>query len=211
MMQVYGGKAFREELKGIIRDVRVTWLLEELGVPYERISLDPKKGENKTEAYLKLNPTGKVPTLVDGDTVLFESAAICEYLAQKHARFIPATGSKDYYLCKQWAYFVVTNVEPQCGRVFGADIVMEKDETTKEIRKLAAEALPRLLGALDKHFAKNTYFIGESFTIADIFLVTPLRSIEHTTILSDYPNVKRMYETCTKRPAYQKAVARNGL
>ena len=125
-LKIYGAKAFRPELKGVIRDLRPIWMLEELGLKYERISLDPQKGENKTPEYLKLNPTGKVPTLQDGDFTIFESAAICQYLAEKNGRLVPAKGTPDYFTCLQWCYFAVTNIEPQCGRVFAADFFYEK-------------------------------------------------------------------------------------
>jgi glutathione S-transferase len=65
------------------RAVRPRWLLEELGVPYELVKLDPSKQENKTPAFLALHPFGEIPVLVDGDVTLFESAAICLYLADR--------------------------------------------------------------------------------------------------------------------------------
>lgn len=63
-LKVYGILPAKKELSGITRDIRVKWMLEELNLPYEHIVLDPQKGETKSEFYLKLNPTGKVPTLV---------------------------------------------------------------------------------------------------------------------------------------------------
>src|SRR5262249_16435341 len=116
-IKIYGAKAFVPALKGIIRDIRPAWMLEELGVPYERISLDAKGGETQKPEYLKLNPFGKVPTLQDGDFSMFESAAICQYLAERHNKFIPEKGTPEYYTCLQWCYFAVTNIEPNCARI----------------------------------------------------------------------------------------------
>lgn len=211
MIKIYGAKAFREELKGAIRDLRPMWLLEELGVEYERILLDPTKGENKTPEYLKLNPTGKVPTMVDGSTVLFESALICEYLAEKYQKFIPTVGSEDYYKCRQWNYWSATNLEIQTGRIFGADFFLDKGPTTDEIRKMALETIPRFLSALDDRLKNQSYVVANDFTISDIFVTCALHVIRHTHLLNDYPNLKKHYETCISRPAFKIAAEKNGI
>src|SRR5947209_2974309 len=77
------------------RSNRPRWMLEELGVPYQLARLDPKKGENQTPDYLAINPTGKVPALVDGEVKMFESAAIVAYLGDKFAdrKLAPPVGS----------------------------------------------------------------------------------------------------------------------
>src|ERR1700722_15030388 len=157
---LYGLKGFRPEIRGIIRDVRALWLLEELGLPYDYVLLDTQKGENKSEAYLKINPLGKVPTVVDGDFTLFESGAVCEYLAEKNGRFIPAHGTPDYYKCKQWMFFALTNIEPQGARIFACDFFMEKNATTAEMRQLAVEVLGRFLGGIDAALAKSEFLVG---------------------------------------------------
>lgn len=211
MVRLYGAKAFKEQLKGAIRDLRPAWVLNELNLPYERIALDPVKGENKTPEYLKLNPTGKVPTLVDGDFVLFESAAICEYLAEKHGRLIPKPGTNENYKCRQWNYWVATNVEPLCGRIFGADFFLDPGATTDEIRKMAVESLPRFTTTLNTMLAQQNFIMGSEFMLPDIFLTCALYTLRHTPIIRDYPNLLRHYETCMARPAFQKALSQNGL
>lgn len=211
MIQVYGAKAFKEVLKGAIRDLRPVWTLEELGVPYERIVLDPMKGENKTEAYLKINPTGKVPTMVDGEVVLFESAAISEYLAEKFQRLFPQIGTPAYYQARQWNYWVVSNLEPLCGRVFGADFFLDPGPTTDEIRSMALETLPRFLAPLNERLGKQKFILSDEFSVTDVLAVTTLNGIKHTSIMNDFPNIARYFGECQKRPAFQKAVATNGL
>lgn len=210
MIKLYGAKAFTGVLIGVIRDLRPAWLLEELGVPYERISLDPTKDENKTPEYLKINPTGKVPALVDGAVTLFESAAIVEYLAEKHGRFVPAVGSAEHYQCRQWNYWVVSNIEPQCGRIFGADFFFDKGETTDQIRSMAMEILPRFLKPLNERLGTHQFMLGSEFSVTDVILNTALVSIKHTPILNDYPNIKRYWDECTSRPAYVRASSQNG-
>ena len=209
-MQLYGLKAFRPELKGIIRDLRVAWLLEELERPYELIQLDPSKEENKTPEYLKLNPMGKVPTLVDGDFAIYESAAICEYLAEKHKKFIPSVGTPQYYICKQWNYFMVANVEPQCARLFSSTYFMENKEEAQVVRRLAMDILPRFLNTLEKHLETRTYMMGDEFTMTDILLVSSLTYAKPANVLKDYPVLTRYFERVTLRPAFQVASNKNG-
>lgn len=209
-LKVYGAKAFRKELKGVIRDIRVTWLCEELGVPYEHIILDPTKGENKTPEYLKLNPMGKVPTIVDDGFALFESAAICEYLATKHGKLIPKHGTTEYWLCKQWTYFAVSNVEPQCSRLYAAQYFLEPGEVTEGVKKLALDVLPRFLKPLDDRLGGGKFVLGSEFSFTDVLLGTMLGSISWSPILNDYPNVKNYLERLQSRPAYKKAYSANG-
>lgn len=208
-LKVYGLKAFKDELRGIIRDVRVTWLLEELGLPYERIVMDPMKDENKTSAYLALNPTGKVPTLVDNGFAIFESSAICEYLAQKNGRFLPPAGSAEYYEAKQWAAYVLTNLDAQTGAIFRSDFFLEQNETTQWFRQNAMALVQRFLAPLNDRLATRPYLMGE-FSICDVFLGTSLAYIQHTNLLVDFPHVERFLKACTSRPAYIKASSENG-
>lgn len=210
MIKVYGAKAFRPELKGKIRDIRVTWLLEELGVPYERTVLDPVTGENRTPEYLALNPTGKVPTLVDGETVLFESGAICEYLAEKYGQLIPERNSRAYYEARQWNYWFLTNLEPQCLRIFSSDYFIEPGQTAAEIKKMALETLPRLLGVLEDRLTRHEFMLQSGFSVTDILAVTSLMGIFHCEILKGYPHIRTYLDRCQSRPAYLKAFTQNG-
>ncbi len=121
---IYGLAAFKPQLKGVIRDARCQWVLEELGVPYKHVVMDPTKAENKTPEYLAIHPMGKVPAMVDGTMTLIESAAICEYLAEKYSRLIPNSKDPEYFLHKQWMYYARTTVEPQSTRIFSCDFFL---------------------------------------------------------------------------------------
>ncbi len=211
MIKLYGAKAFKEELKGAIRDIRPAWVMHELNVPFERISLDPIKDENKSPEYLKLNPTGKVPTLVDGEFSVFESAAICEYLAEKYVGLVPTIGTSDYYKWKQWNYWTATNIEPLCGRIYGADFFMDAGPTTDAIRRMALEALPRFLKPLNVMLSEQKFFMGDKLMVPDVFLTCALNTLRHTEILSDYPSVRAHFDSCVSRPAFQRAAQVNGL
>lgn len=205
MIKIYGIQPALKELNGITRDIRVTWALEELNIPYEHILLDPTKGENKTPEYLKLNPTGKIPTLTDGEFSIFESSAICSYLAHKEKMLLPKNESRDYWIHQQWISYILTNIEPHTARVFGCDHFYEQNENTAFARKLATDVLTRMIVPLEDKLGQNKYLMGDNFLLADLLLVTCLMYVRHTEILQSYPNLKRHSNDCANRPAYLKA------
>ena len=96
------------------RSIRPRWLLEEVGAPYELARLSLEQGDNKTPDYLRLNPNGRVPTLVDGDLVLYESAAIVQHLADRFAekRLAPPIGTPARGLYYQWIHYTMSEIEP---------------------------------------------------------------------------------------------------
>ena len=208
MMKLFGIKPYVDQLKGITRDVRVGWILEELELSYEYIILDAQKGEAKTAEYLKLNPTGKVPTLVDGDFSIFESAAICSYLAHKSKKLLPAFESPAYWIHQQWIFYVLTNIEPHAGRVLASDYFFEQDEKTAFARKLASDALGRMLAPLDERLKKSKFIMGEDFMVADLILATCLMYVRHSDILQNFSNLQKYLKDCEARPAHVNALKR---
>ncbi len=201
MLKVYGVHPAKKELKGITRDIRVMWVLEELNLKYEYILLDPSKGENKTPEYLKLNPTGKIPTLIDGEFSIFESAAICSYLCHKEMKLLPKNESSDYWIHQQWIFYVLTNIEPHTGRVFGCDHLFEQNEKTAFARKLATDILARMLSPLNERLGQKQYLMGDEFQLVDLLLVTSLFYVRNTDILKNYSDLKRYLKDCGGRPA----------
>jgi len=210
MLKIYGLSAYLPGLKGLIRDLRVTWTCEEMGIPHERISLNPATQEHKKTEYLKIHPMGKVPAIQDGEFKLFESAAICFYLADKEKKLIPAAGTNERAIFHQWVFFITSQFEPHLARIFGADHMMEKNSTTAELRKLALDVVEPALDVMDKHLADREFVMGSNFGIADIILAASCRGLWETELftkrksLSGY--LKRIYE----RKSFQKAYAANG-
>jgi glutathione S-transferase len=100
------------------RSIRVRWTLQELEVPFEAVSLDLRAGQGQTPEYLRINPTGKVPALVDGDFVLTESVAIVLYLGEKYPekRFVP-TDPKLRAQLHRWLMFTATELEQPLWRI----------------------------------------------------------------------------------------------
>jgi glutathione S-transferase len=180
--------------------------VEELGVPYELTLLDTEKGEEAGKEFLEINPFGKVPALQDGDLKMYESAAICSYLAEKHERFIPLAKTHERALHDQWMYVAVTMIEPHTVRVFAADFFYKDEPEGPILREAALDALGDSLAVIEAHLQKNAYLTGSAFTVSDIMMTTALRPLAHTSVLASYPRITAYVAKNELRPAFLKAV-----
>ena len=211
-MILYAAKSPRPELKGVIRDIRVNWMLEELGVPYERKVLDPSKGENLSAEYTKIHPFGKVPALVDGGHAIFESGAICLYLAEKYNRFIPPHGTLERADFYQWTCFAITSLET-AGLMHMRGQVFEKDPVKKTVWLDSSEAqMKRFAAPLNKRLSENPYILGKDFSVADILMATSFRFLlggePHYSLKES--GIAAYLERCFSRPGFQHALGLNG-
>jgi glutathione S-transferase len=140
-MIVYGLKAIFPEQKGNIREIRPVWALEELCEKYEIIFLNPKLKENDTEEFLRISPFGTVPAIRDGDFSLFESAAICTYIGDKHGKLVPPMQTRERALYDQWISAILSNIEPHTVRIIACDYFLERGEKTSHLREMAERML----------------------------------------------------------------------
>ncbi|MBI4083382.1 MAG: glutathione S-transferase family protein [Candidatus Lambdaproteobacteria bacterium] len=200
MITIYGIKASRA--------FRCMWLLEELGVPYQRIDVAPKEASQRLDL-LKVNPNGRVPALVDGAFVLFESMAINAYLAERYdtVGLWPAS-REDRARVLQWSCWGVAEVEEAllvCMR-HRHTWAAERREPAKAAE--AEQKLQRPLKVLEGHLAGRPYLLGEAFTVADLNLAAIFTWARFGRIdFGPYPSVARWIEGCLSRPARKKAVA----
>ena len=192
------------------RSARARWMLEELGVPYEVKKIDLAAGEQKRPDYLRLNPNGTVPTLVDGDFVLFESAAIVQYLADKFAEkhLAPPPGTPARGLYYQWIQYAMCAFEPPLVTIFMHTVRRPEAE---RIPALLAEARPQLtaaLGVVDRALAGRPFILGKDFSAADVMLGSTLGWARMMGFGGeDHPNVSRYVTELVARPAFQRASA----
>jgi len=145
--------------------------LEEAEVEYELTPIDFAKKEQKADWYLRLNPNGRIPTIVDrgnGDFAVFESGAILWYLAEKYGKFLPV-GEKERSLALQWLMFQMAGVGPMMGQAmyFQRIAAPQGHRDDYAIDRYVAESR-RLLEVLDKQLADRPYLIGEDYSIADM-------------------------------------------
>ena len=154
------------------RALRCYWVLEELEVPYEVQTIDFRAGDNRTPEYLKINPNGKVPALTDGDLALFESAAICAYLADKFPDkgLIPAAGTAERATHDQWMYFCMSALEQPLWSMAKHKFVLPKEHRLPEMRSVATYEFGRVSPIVARALEGRDYLMGDSLTVADIMV-----------------------------------------
>jgi glutathione S-transferase len=185
------------------RPVRVAWLLEELGEPYEVTVITSEEG--KGEEHRARHPLGRVPVLEDDDGVLFESTAICLHLAEAHpdSGLLPPPGTRDRSIVHQWTIFAPAELEP---RLIAAGTAMARDpETAPPLRARFRDAATAVSDALDG----NDFIVGDRLTVADMFLSTALAFTARANLADELaPNLQEYVARMGRRPAFQRAVAR---
>lgn len=186
---------------------KISIMLEELGVPYNVHKIDIMKGEQKAPAYLKKNPNGKIPTLVDGDTIVFETIAIMIYLAEKYGRFLPLSRQARYNVL-EWCLFQASSVGPMLGQ-YGHFAIYAKEKIPYAIDRYAQEA-QRIFGVLNTQLENQPFIAGHEYTIADMATWPWIKgyqahykaAIDETT----FPHLLRWFKDLSERPAIQRGM-----
>lgn len=193
MMKIYGSKQSSA--------ARCYWAAAEAGVELENVPLDFQKQEHKSESFLKLNPNGKVPTLVDGDVVIWESMAINNYILEKHKpELFGEMDAASHALLLQWSYWSLAHLQK----------ALEPLYMQKWIGPMSAEGVAaaqkdssKWLAILDAHLAGRDFIVGTTFTIADINVGSVAFSGKDHIDYSSFPNVSRWLAALAERPAYK--------
>jgi GST-like protein len=184
-------------------------MLEECGLPYKvhKINIGTN-AEQFTPEYLKINPNGKIPSIVDSDGPggkpinMMESGAILIYLAEKTKKFFP---EKQRYQVLQWLMFQMGGVGPMFGQAHHF-MRAKKDEIPYGSERYGTEA-KRLYGVLNKRLGEAAY-LADEYSIADIATYPWVARHEwHRVDLAEFPNVKRWYDTIGQRPAVVRGMA----
>jgi glutathione S-transferase len=194
-----------QPVHNVTRDLRTLWTLEELSLPYRIHPLDFARGELKAPDYLRINPFGKIPSIVDDGFALFESAAIVLYLAEKAGRLIPQD-REGRTLAAQWAFAAVSTVEPALVELFSIDQFSANEAWAAERRPAVVKVVETRLATLEAEFAKRPYLLGDSFSAPDILMSAVLRLVQHTDLLAAVPNVAAFKTRCESRPAFRKVL-----
>jgi glutathione S-transferase len=190
---------------------RVRGVVNELAIPMEVIDVDLRKGENRTPEYLALNPNGKVPVLVDGDFVLWESRAINAYLAaMKPERGLYPADLRTRAIVDQWSYWGAVHFGPAIQRVVFERLLKkrfgrgEPDEAAIEAQVKEVE---QLVPILDAQLAGKEWIAG-SLTLADFAIASTLVYRSGSGIsLADAPNVAAWADRIEARPSWKAAIA----
>jgi GST-like protein len=197
--------------------VKVSIMLEELGLPYETHLVDIGKNESWTPEYLSLNPNGKIPAIIDPDgpggkpLPLFESGAILLYLAEKTGKFLPADPARRYETL-QWVFFQMAAIGPMFGQVgFFHKFAGREYEDKRPLERYVTES-KRLLGMLETHLEGRQWIMDDDYTIADIATLGWVRNLVGfygAGELVDYASLKNVpawLERGLARPAVQRGL-----
>lgn len=188
-------------------------VLEELGVPFEKVKLDLQKGETKTAEYKKINPNGRVPCVVHDGVAIWESAALTMYLGETfgvEGGLYPPPGTR-----RGQAMMWIAWTNASLGEAIYRFARNTMEWCPPEQRNAAAGAQAKLdiaehLGVLDGALADRPFLVGE-YTLADMHLHSICDWMRHMKLdFSPFPNVNAWGERCSARPAYQRVMAAGG-
>lgn len=181
--------------------------LNELEQPVKLENVSVSQGESRPAEFLKINPRGQVPTLVDGDLVIREGAAILIYLLEKHnSPLLPRSG-KERAAALEWLMFCNATLHPTYSKAFFARRNFEGDVQDKVLSP-AVEQINKLWKEVENRLASAPYLCGENCTIADILLTVIANwSGNVPQSIQIGPNTMQLIKNVVARPAYQKALA----
>ena len=185
---------------------KVALFLEEAGLPYEPVPVDTRRGEQHSAAFKAINPNAKVPVLVDGATVVFDSNAILLYLAEKTGKFLPAADKRGEMY--SWLMFVASGIGPYSGQCVHFKHFAPEPKTYA-VNRYDFEAW-RHWEILDKRLEQGRYMLGDTYTIVDMAAWGWARAVPFilgAEAWAKLPNVKRLLDEINARPAAVRAEA----
>ncbi|MEI5678581.1 MULTISPECIES: glutathione S-transferase family protein [unclassified Mesorhizobium] len=186
--------------------MKVAVLLQELELPFTVKPIDIFKGEQHSSAFKAINPNAKVPAIVDGKTVVFDSHAILLYLADRHGAFLPEDRT-EYATMLSWLMLVATGLSPFSGQAIHF-MHYAPEQIPYAINRYTKE-VARHYAVLDHRLAQTRYLAGDNYTIADMALwgwAASAGYIFGADGLTAYPNVERFMAEMAARPAVQRAL-----
>ncbi|MEA2866199.1 MAG: GSH-dependent disulfide-bond oxidoreductase [Bradyrhizobium sp.] len=197
--------------------VKVSIMLEEIGLPYEPHAIDIGKNETFTPEYLSLNPNGKIPAIIDPNGPdgapmgLFESGAILQYLAEKTGKLLPTDAARRYETV-QWVHFQMSAVGPMFGQVGYFYKFAGREIADKRPQERYVAESKRLLGVLERQLDGRQWMMGDEYTIADIALLGWVRNLigfygaREIVAFDSFMHIPAWLERGLARPAVQRGL-----
>ncbi|MBZ5789410.1 glutathione S-transferase family protein [Burkholderia sp. D-99] len=190
------------------RSQRALWGLKELDADFEFVSVNLLQGEHKRPEFLRLNPAGKVPVLVDGDLVIPESAAIVLYLADKYPEKAllpvdPALRAEAY----RWVMFAVTELEQPLWRITRHSFLYPPEKRSPADIELAREDFRTMAAILDKHLEGREFIVGDTLTVADCVTAYLIDWAGECNLIESFPQLRAYLERLYARPKAPQRIA----
>lgn len=185
------------------RAANVLWMLEEVGVPYQLTNVDIMKGGQKAPEHVKLNPMGKLPTLVDGDVVVTESAAIALYLADRYAygTLAPKVDDPKRGAYLRWSFFAPSVIEP--------GIAAKEGKWECKESSVGWGNYETMLGTMEHAVTGRDWLLGDTFSMADVVFGGTVRFMLMMKAFDPQPALAAYAERLGARPAAKRADERN--
>jgi glutathione S-transferase len=184
------------------RPFRVLWALEEMGLDYELVPDGPGKGEAA-----RLNPTGKIPALVVGEDVIFDSVAIMQYLADKHGQLTFEAGSIERAKQDSFTQFVVDEIDGALWTAARNSFINPEDHRVPEIKDVLKWEFSRSIKALDTRLGDNEFLMGETMTVPDILLAHCMGWARNAEFPVESDRLRAYVKRMIGRDAYKRADA----
>jgi len=186
--------------------MKVALCLEEMGLAYEPIPVDTRKGDQHSSSYLEINPNAKAPSIVDEGSVVFDSNAILLYLAEKTGKFITPNDPKSRADLLSWLMFVATGIGPYSGQAVHFQH-MAPEKVKYAINRYLFEA-ERHYDILDNRLAEHKYMLGDTYSIVDMCVwgwARMLPKVIGEGELEKRTNLNRLMTEINNRPATKRA------
>ena len=183
------------------RSIRARWTLQELGIDFESVVVNLQRGEHRRPEFLRLNPAGKLPVLVDGEVVLNESVAIVLYLAGKYPeRGLLPTDVVTRAEVDRWLLFTVTELEQPLWRIARNTFVYPEDQRLGGDVPTASREFKEMAAVVESHIRGRQFVVGDTVTVADFVLAYTLDWGHEVGLLGDFPALEAYVERMYARP-----------
>jgi len=203
MITVYSYRWVPDFARGLVRDLRVRWALEEAGLDYQEWLIGLGEDQN-TPAYRACQPYGQVPVYAEGDLILFESGAIVLHIGEKSPALLPVDPTaRSRAIC--WLFSALNTIEPPVQQLASIDLFHADEAWAVEHRPQMEGWVRKRLDELAAWLGDKDYLEGE-FTLGDLMMVTVLRNLRHTDMVIGHPTLGPYMERCEARPAFQRAL-----
>ena len=188
------------------RTWRTLWMAKEVGAEYAHDPIDFRTDRIKSPAYLAINPNAQVPSMRDGDFVLWQSFAINLYLARKYPSPVSPANLEEEMLAVQWSMWALVEIE-----AFAVDLFHELEEPPEKQRSELIEhlrqKLPKPLAVLNGVLTERDFLLGDRFTVADLNTAATVRVLNRVDqSVTPYPHVERWLNACFSRSAFKEVM-----
>lgn len=188
--------------KGVVRDLRVRWALEEVGLPYRERLLNAMN--ERPAEYFREQPFGQVPIYNEGDIHMFETGAIVLHIAERSDVLMPRDPAGRARAIS-WVVAALNSIEPMIIELVNIDIFNAGADWTQARRPEVERKVRERLGRLSAWLGERDY-LEDRFTAGDLMMTTMLRMLRHTDLVAEHPSLAAFQARCEARPAFQRAL-----